>query len=410
MHSLSSLLLITLLFTIVIAVPTPARQQRKGRSFKVNRVKRANYVPSGRVAMQKAYAKYGWTVPQDLTVSNAASGNSSGGGSGNGESGEVSASPEQNDAEFLSPVTIGGQTLMMDFDTGSSDLWVFNTELSSADTSTHTSFNPSKSSTFKQLQGASFAISYGDGSGASGNVGTDTVNIGGATVTTQAVELATTVSQTFVQDANSDGLVGLAFSKLNTVQPNQQKTFFDNVQASLEQPVFTADLKHGTAGSYDFGTIDSSKFTGEITYVPIDNSQGFWQFDSTRFAVGSQAINAAGGAAIADTGTSLMLVDEAVATAYWAAVPSSQLSQEQGGYIFPCSSTLPDFHVGFGATYTATISGSLLNFAQVDGATCFGGLQSNSGQDLQIYGDVMFKSQFVVFDGGHNQLGFAPHA
>jgi hypothetical protein len=38
------------------------------------------------------------------------------------ETGEVTATPEQNAALFLSPVTIGGQTLNMDFDTGSSDL------------------------------------------------------------------------------------------------------------------------------------------------------------------------------------------------------------------------------------------------------------------------------------------------
>ena len=43
-------------------------------------------------------------------------------GGGSNESGSVKASPEEGDTEFLSPVNIGGQTLMMDFDTGSSDL------------------------------------------------------------------------------------------------------------------------------------------------------------------------------------------------------------------------------------------------------------------------------------------------
>jgi hypothetical protein len=66
------------------------------------------------------------------------------------------------------------------------------------------------------MQNAQFRISYGDGSGAAGTVGTDTVTIGGVVVKNQAVETATQVSQSFVEDVNTDGLVGLAFSKLNT--------------------------------------------------------------------------------------------------------------------------------------------------------------------------------------------------
>jgi hypothetical protein len=118
---------------------------------------------------------------------------------GTAGSGVVAATPEQGDVEYLAPISIGGQTMNMDFDSGSSDLWVFNTQLSTASQTGHTNFNPSKSTTFKLIQGASsFSISYGDGSGAAGTVGTDTVNIGGATVTSQAIELATAVSSSFV--------------------------------------------------------------------------------------------------------------------------------------------------------------------------------------------------------------------
>ena len=37
-------------------------------------------------------------------------------------SGEVTATPEENESEYLSPVTIGGQKLNLNFDTGSADL------------------------------------------------------------------------------------------------------------------------------------------------------------------------------------------------------------------------------------------------------------------------------------------------
>lgn len=80
----------------------------------------------------------------------------------------------------------------------------------------HTAYDPTKSSTFQKIQGATWRISYGDGSSASGNVGTDVVDIGGATVTKQAVEMATALSSSFTADTNNDGLVGLAFSRLNT--------------------------------------------------------------------------------------------------------------------------------------------------------------------------------------------------
>lgn len=93
---------------------------------------------------------------------------------------------------------------------------MFSTELSKQVIGKHSAFDPTKSATFKEVQGAQWKITYGDGSGAAGIVGTDVVTIGGVKVENQTVELANQVSQSFVEDINTDGLVGLAFSKLNT--------------------------------------------------------------------------------------------------------------------------------------------------------------------------------------------------
>lgn len=73
------------------------------------------------------------------------------------------------------------------------------------------------------------------------------------TATSQAVEAATSVSAAFTEDTDNDGLVGLAFSTLNTVTPQQQLTFFDKVKSTLVEPLFAADLVYHAAGSYDFG-------------------------------------------------------------------------------------------------------------------------------------------------------------
>ena len=39
-----------------------------------------------------------------------------------GATGNVTNTPEDGDVEFLAPITVGGQKMVMDFDTGSSDL------------------------------------------------------------------------------------------------------------------------------------------------------------------------------------------------------------------------------------------------------------------------------------------------
>ena len=77
-------------------------------------------------------------------------------------------------------------------------------------------YDPQKSTTGKPVQGGQWNISYGDGSYASGVVYTDSVTVGKTVVDKQAIELATNISDSFVQDNSNDGLLGLGFSKGTT--------------------------------------------------------------------------------------------------------------------------------------------------------------------------------------------------
>lgn len=70
--------------------------------------------------------------------------------------------------------------------------------------------------------------------------------------------------------------------------------------------------------------------------------------------------------AIADTGSSLLMLDPAIVNNYYAQVPTS--TDDQQGKIFPCDTALPDFSFGIGDNM-AIIPGSLLNYSSVPGTS-----------------------------------------
>lgn len=109
---------------------------------------------------------------------------------------------------------------------------------------------------------------------------------------------------------------------------------------------------------------------------------------------------------ISDTGTTLLLLDDTIVDAYYKKVDGAQYDSSQGGYVFPSDSTPPDLSFKIG-DYTATIPGKYIAFASVGSSQTFGGVQSNSGIGLSIFGDIFLKSQYVVFDSEGPKLGFA---
>lgn len=86
-----------------------------------------------------------------------------------------------------------------------------------------------------------------------------------------------------------------------TVKPTAQTTFFDTVRSELDSPLFAVSLKYHAPGSYDFGYLDKSKYTGSITYADVDSADGFWKFTADGYAVGDGAANSSPIPAIAGT-------------------------------------------------------------------------------------------------------------
>ncbi|KAK3342002.1 aspartic peptidase domain-containing protein [Lasiosphaeria hispida] len=375
----------------------------------LTQIRNPSFIPNGPLALAKAYSKYGQPLPPDLQafidrIHQQAQQKRS--------TGSVVTTPQQYDVEYLTPVTIGtpGQNLEIDIDTGSSDFWVFSSETPKSQVNGQTCYNPKKSSTAKKLDGATWEIEYGDGSSSSGDVYLDKVKMGGLNFSSQAIEAATRVSDEFTEDTNNDGLMGLAFGLINQVRPQKQKTFFENLQPSLDKPLFTADLKSGAPGHFNFGYIDKNAYTGSITYTPVNSTQGFWMWTSPGYTIGASGkFKSSPIQGIADTGTTLLLLPSSVVTAYYKKVSGAGYDSSNSGYVFPCDATLPSFYVSVGDSARIKIPGQYMSYAPVDsqGQNCFGGMQSDDGIGFSIFGDVFLKAAFVVFDAGKERLGLA---
>ncbi|KAJ4391832.1 hypothetical protein N0V93_005452 [Gnomoniopsis smithogilvyi] len=357
----------------------PAERHVSSGSFRVEQAaKTRSTARNGLAAYAKALKKYAHHANNtDEIMSQAAA---------LVEASSVVTTPVDGDVLYITPVTIGSQTFELDFDTGSSDLWVLGNTLPRRTGFTY--YAPGATATLQS--GETWDITFADGSGASGIVYTDTVTVGGSTVTGQVVEFANAVSGFNQAGDAEDGIFGLAFDSINT-----------------------ALLKRGEPGAYTFGAIDTSQFIGSITFTPIDSSQGFWTFSPDGLTIGTTTFSVPDGllTGIADTGTTLLLVFDNIAATYYARVAGAQFSNTFGAYIFPCSAALPDFTVDING-YSATVPGEFINFGVVTGNTCFGGIQSASGLPFNIYGDIFLKSQFVVFDRTQAtpRIGFANQA
>lgn len=113
--------------------------EKRGKTFTLEQVHRGNFTKNGPSQVVKTFNKFGKAAPVEAVAAAAAA-----------STGTVTTTPgDEYDSLYLTPVTVGSNTLELDFDTGSADLWVFSTALSSSLQSGHAVYNPSTSGTRK---------------------------------------------------------------------------------------------------------------------------------------------------------------------------------------------------------------------------------------------------------------------
>ncbi|KAJ4266620.1 hypothetical protein BFJ70_g727 [Fusarium oxysporum] len=127
-------------------------------------------------------------------------------------------------------------------------------------------------------------------------------------------------------------------------------------------------------------------------------------------SVKGKIINLSGNKAIADTGTTLVLVSDEVCEALYNAIPEARYSPTQQGYVFPRSTKvedLPEFKVAIGDKQFV-IQPQDLVFAPADKDNWYGGLQSRGNLPFDIFGDAFLKSVYAIWDQGNKRFGVVP--
>jgi len=328
---------------------------------------------------------------------------------------EVPIKDYQN-AQYYGPIEIGGQTFNVIFDTGSSNLWVPSKDCKITKCGLHSKYDDSKSQTF-QKDGRQFNVTYGSGP-VKGVFNKDNVKIGGVEV--KGAEFAEVTELSFgpmnigYLMAKFDGILGLGF---NSISEYKLPTAFELMisQKLIDEPVFAFYLQNDMTkdGELAFGGPDSSKFEGELQYVPL-SAETYWKIQADSMTYGSDSI-AGSIAAIVDSGTSL-LAGPKDQVAKMAAAAGATDVMGKGQYTIDCSkdfTKMPDFVVTLaGKKYTLkgpdmVIKASMMGKTQCMFAVMGIDLPPRMGE-MWILGDVFMRQYYTVFDYGQKRLGFAP--
>lgn len=313
-------------------------------------------------------------------------------------------------AQYYTEISLGTppQNFKVILDTGSSNLWVPSAECGSLACFLHAKYDHDSSSSYK-ANGSSFAIQYGSGS-LEGYISQDTLSIGDLTIPKQDFAEATSEPGLAFAFGKFDGILGLAYDSISVdkVVPPVYNAIHNGL---LDEPKFSFYLgnadKSTDGGEATFGGIDSSKYEGNITWLPV-RRKAYWEVKFEGIGLGNEYAILDGHGAAIDTGTSLIALPSGLAEILNAEIGAKK--GWSGQYSVECDTrdSLPDLTLNFGGynftitpyDYTLEVSGSCISaFTPMDFPEPVG--------PLAIIGDAFLRKHYSVYDLGNDAVGLA---
>ncbi|TBU33278.1 acid protease [Dichomitus squalens] len=333
--------------------------------------------------------------------------------SGNGDDADLSSF---HDLLYIANVTVGGTEYPLQLDTGSSDLWVKGAS----------SPLPNANQTALTLN-----VTYGIGS-TYGHISYTAVEFAGINVPKQAFIDASEASNPILS-YGVDGIVGLGFSKLSSVDnaltnagQSDGKALLSNLFAdNPKEPNFIAFALQRTTESG--GDVEGSFTIGEYDddYKDVANSPKISTFpasDPTRWTVLLDAIvlannntviplntsvaGAPSGKAVVmlDSGTSYTYATKEVCDAIYGNTQGASYNSALGQWVVPCDAEV-DIALQFGSSVYPIHPLDVTPKSLSDSTLCVGSfipqaVSVGAGQFDWLIGDNVMRSLYTVYDFG----------
>ncbi|KAG1866830.1 acid protease [Suillus subluteus] len=321
-------------------------------------------------------------------------------------------------------------------DTGSADFWLTSTECTNStcmsvprypltyDSPTFVSINNNETT---------FTVDYADGTGASGFVARETVEVANVTVANQAFGVVTDSNITLVSEVS--GILGLGFSRQSEISASAANAtpFFSTLaqQGILDYPIFGLSLTRNATGTFALGAVDVSVvqnvsqvvWNEVVPFSPVGtqtNTSGYfyWAIRMSSFAVNGTQYTPQptypgpsdnSSVALLDVGTPGLYGPYQDVTRLYSSFPSSRLVDESGQWAIPCdSSATISFSFGDGTTFVLEPTDYIIGPAEGNPDLCLSWPQAAPPSADGVDWLLVFPCSYGIDDQEPPMIGLYP--
>jgi cathepsin D len=341
------------------------------------------------------------------------------------------------------------QKFVVDFDTGSSDLWVPSSlcGVSCDSFPNWNRYDHSKSSTYELASffpnENAFRTVYADGEAVEGQHAKDQLKLGDSVTITQQIFAEATKIEKFSSCQGEQGILGLGFSFISS---HNFPTVINNLKQILRHPIIgiylsyiddypPSDYIEGTISSdhseIAFGGVNQKHYSGCLRWHNLGQFreswtgktfQGYWDFKLDGVQVGGTAMPSSQLAIVDSGSTHIVGPSEAIGLiaqlngAECFNMPNGDSSSpvsvdcSEGFDVAAIECDRPFFDLEFqadGEVYHLTKEDLVKNIETSIGNLCILKLQAGIDLDGWVLGDPFFTKYYVAFDFVQKRVGFA---